>query len=344
MYLRETTGLKVRDLRDQVRQDSMEATQVSSAEIHLDFTGDAPTVGFPLGRQTAEVQATAESVSALAGWLDVPTKFLNRIDQDLAQHILRTMLERHPAPVTLYHDDGMLLDVRDPGQRVIPLSRLVEVASKAIDDEAEVVSAVIEPTQFALDVIAPEGFDRGIGGDPQVGDITRGGITIEQDRKRNLAPTVSPYLYRLFCTNGMVTRNELDKVDARGQGVDEVLTELELIAERAFGRVEQEIEAFYSLRDQEVDNPERTLYRMAQERGLPDRMTNRLLERIPAWIEGREDEAVSMFDLTNIITNQANEPSIRSRRNVARRLEEAGGTVVTDHVERCTRCQQAISH
>lgn len=175
-----------------------------------------------------------------------------------------------------------------------------------------------------------------------MGDLTRGGIRVGMDSKHNLAPWVQPYQYRLACTNGMETMDAGLRVDARGSSVEEVLAEFEAAADRAFRRVEDEIAAFYEMRNQRVANPERTLIRMAQERGLPDRTVVTLAERVPSMIG--EDGSASMFDLVNLLTNQANDPRIRNRAGARRTLEQVGGSFVTEHKERCSHCQHALAN
>jgi hypothetical protein len=335
MFTRPTPTQTIADLRSQVGSTEPQVDQVITTDVEVSITDGLVRFG------NRELPASMDALTALGSWLDVPTPFLKRIDSELRETVLNTLLRRSPATVAIAYTDNGITDVRDPGQRVIPVARLIDVASRAISPEAMVTQAVIEQDLFLLDVIVPEDFDRGVGGDSKVNDILLGGITIEQNRKQNLAPQVAPYMYRLACTNGMVTRQDVDKIDARGSSVEEVLAELETLAQRVFSRVEAEMEAFYDLRSQRVDNPERTLLRMAEERGIPTRTAHRLLERVPAMDDDNEGE-VSMFDLVNLVTNQANDPSIAGRSSVRRALETAGGAIVTDHQERCGHCQQSL--
>lgn len=335
MFLREAPTSTLTDVRETL-EDNTEHVQVATSEVSLDLVEErAITVG------NITVPADTEGITALGNWLEVPSKFLQRLDADMQQHILRGLLQRHPATANFVLNTEGIKQVRDPGTKFIDPRRMVDAAIRVIDPSAPVVEHWRTTDEFRLDVIAPENFDRGIGGDPQVGDITRGGIRIGVDLKHNLAPWVQPYMYRLWCTNGMETADQGLKVDARGASVDEVLAEFEAQADRAFRRVEQDIASFYELREQRVDNPERTLIRMAEERGLPARTILTLAERVPAHIE--EDGSATMFDLVNLITNQANDPRIRNRTGARRTLEATGGHVVTDHQERCGHCQSSLN-
>jgi hypothetical protein len=49
-----------------------------------------------------------------------------------------------------------------------------------------------------------------------------------------------------------------------------------------------------------------------------------------------------MFDVVNLMTNQANNPSIDVRSSTRRNLQRAGGNIVTDHAERCGTCHSRL--
>ncbi len=339
MWLREASGKTLADLRAEMTEDGTQTVVTASSEVRIDLV-EEKSIAFGED-QKFTVPADREAVTALGNWLEVPSKFLLRTPLDLQQTILMRLLAQQPGNFTVRFTDAGILEIRDPAQAVIPPSRLLEVAQRVLDPAAEVIDFWATMDDFRLDVIVPRDFDRGVGGDPQVGDITCGGIRIGQDRKHNLAPWVSPFMRRLTCTNGMECEDEGLKVDARGQSVEEVLAQFEEAADRAFRRVEQEIEHFYSLRSEKVDHPEQALIRMAQENGLPDRMRLALVERVPAFTD--EEGMASLFDLVNLITNQANDPSIRGRAGVRRRLEMTGGAIISQQAERCGHCLSKLT-
>ena len=345
LYLRDLPGTTLADLRDSIETDPTVVAQVSNGEVRLDLTSETPTVGLGQG---IELPATTETVQALGSWLDVPSAFLMRQDADLQQHLLSTLLQRQQGTgAFVYTPTGGIHEVRQPGQRVIPVRSLVDIATRVISPEARIVESRSNADEFRLDVVVPENFDRGIGGDPAVGDLSAGGIRIGQDRKHNLAPWVQPYQFRLICTNGMSTSDDGLKVDARGSSVEEVLAEFEAAADRAFRRVEQDMAAFYSLRQERVDNAERELLRLGQEAGLPVRTITRLQERVPLLLQENQDagqDFVSRFDLVNLITNPANDPRLRNRAGARQGLEEVGGTIVSEHTTRCNACSSRLVH
>lgn len=337
MFLRDAPTKTLTDLREAV-EDNTETIQVATRDVRLNLTEDR-TLSF-VGSDIV-IPMDSDGITALGNYLDVPNKFLMRLEADTQQHLLGTLMERHPATAALQFSDEGLKAVREPNAKHIEPRRLVDKIMRVMDPASPVVDHRLSVDEFAVDVIVPEGFDRGIGGDPAVGDLTRGGIRVGMDMKHGLAPWVQPYQYRLICTNGMETMDPGLKVDARGASVEEVLAEFEAAADRAFRRVEGEIEAFYNLRSERVQNPERTLIRMAEERGLPARTVLSLAERVPSMTD--DGGSASMFDLVNLITNAANDPRIRNRVGARRTLEQVGGSIVTEHTERCGHCQSSLN-
>lgn len=337
MYLLEAPTETVADLREAAGDIPTNEVGVSPGEVRFDLVG---TNSISLAGR--EVRATPTALQAFGKLLGVPAAFLLRQDPDLQQHILGTLLTRRNKGLTALVTDEGITDVLDQGVRTIPVSRLLDVAVKVAGRDAKVRDYVADQNRFRLDLFAEERQN----GDSAIGDMTAAGIRMLQDRKHNLAPQVQPFTYRLFCTNGMSQVDAGLRVDARGSTVEEVLAEFESMAELAFSRAEQSIAAFYEMRTQPVDNPERTLLRMAEEMGLPSRTIVRMQERIPTFLgEGDDDErAFSMFDMVNLVTNEANNPSVRSRQNSVLALQGAGAQMVSDHAERCGTCQSRLTH
>lgn len=287
-----------------------------------------------------EVPCTEDAVKLVAGWANVPKAFLDRQGPRVQETILNMVLaENHQAAlIRLGQRDG-ILSVLSPDQIPFSPNMIVDVASSVLGEDAPLVSSKYDTSEFYLDVVATPGV-MGDLGDPRVGDITKGGLRFHMDIARNLAPTVNPYYYRLWCTNGCSSIHEDTKIDARGLSIDEVMADLEVKARLAFGAVEAEVAAMYELRNQVVDNPERTINRMARDYDISDRMRTRLVDSIPALVDMVGE--VTMFDLVQTATHMANAPGVNTRgQRLA--LENFGGAVISSHVERCVACASKLN-
>jgi hypothetical protein len=357
MFLREMSGQTLTQVADQLNSDYRTWSGVG-LEIKPHLTDETPHFSLESpGSEARLVPSTPEGIKQISAILDVPPKtsllFGDR-DPELQQIVFQRLLARHADQVTVRYDDNGVSEIFKSTLTRIEPRRLVEAAMRVIATDAPVVEWAITPDEFYLDTIAPETLNFGRGGDRAVGDITAGGLVIGLDRKHNLAPTVARRLYRLACTNGYETRNDSMKVDARGLSVEQVLAEFEEIANRAFQDVEAEIESFYETRNERIEGDvTQAVIRIAAERGLPDRTAHRLAVRVPEMMNEVEERMraqggdgaaqPSMFDLINLITNQANDPALAGRRPVRQTLYRAGGDLITEHHERCSHCQQRLS-
>lgn len=346
MFLQESSGDTITTVMDKLDQP-IEGIGVNGADISVAYESGV----IRLGTQR-EVPITGEAISVLSDWTGVPSAFINRVDPELQEHILNYLLRQNPVPAVARVANDGLRGVRKTSEKFIEPRRIVEVASHVLTPQAPVTFWSHQEDEFWLDAVVPDGATFGIGGDPnavvldakgerRVGDLTKGGLRFGmKGGKQNLAPWVQEFSYRLICTNGMEVMDKGLKVSARGDSVDSVMAELERQAQVAFGRVERTISAFYDLRNERESNPERTMLRLAQEAGLPERAMLELVEQVPSVVDD-EGEA-TMFDLVNLVTNRANDPAVNH--SMRRRLQRFGGTVVSTHSDRCGRCRSKLSH
>jgi hypothetical protein len=312
--------------------------EISGSEVHFDMTNH--TIG--LGRK--EVPLTEQGLLAFGNYCSIPESFMKRMgdcEPQLQADVIERMLGATTAAV--FFNEVGIDEVRDARKGVIEPTSLVMVLMDVLDSDAPVIDWFRSTQGFQVDTVVPEGFDRGIGGDKPtkraVGDITKGGLRAGIDTKRGLAPWVQPFMYRLVCTNGQECEDPTLTIDARGDTIDDVLDAFHDLANTAFTQVEQDIKAFYELRHQPVENIERTLLRIGKERGIADRFLTKILNA--ATTEDVPDNP-SMFDVVNLITNEANNPEILRRRGTRRKLEQIGGAVTTEHAARCHHCQSKL--
>lgn len=292
-----------------------------------------------------EVPMTRTGMQVLAQYYEIPAKFLERVTPAEQQFILSSRIQRTAdTPLVLkYGESGLGEAYLATRTRIDPADiaeRLME--QSVMPPEAMVVEWWNTPEDFRLDVIVPADYDKGIGGDAKVGDLTHGGLRLGQNRKQNLAPWVQPYTFRLVCTNGMEVPDLGMKIDARNAEEHDIIQMLMAEARRAMDRVDDDIKHFYDLRTVTVEDDHTGLFRrLAREQGLPERTIGHMENILPDALMAQAQ--VTMFDLLNHLTNQANDPNIRSQHNVRRNLERAGGAWVNDHAARCDLCHSRLN-
>lgn len=341
------------------------STDISLDRVHIATGGNTPEIRIG----DATVPVTADGLLSLAEHLSVPAPFFKRIGKevgidfqsDLVNRIMGAMANE---TVRVEYGPAGIIEVRNPTSQQVSPNQIIDIAGRVFGESAPVQRLVDSSSEFGFDVHVPFDAQNGVGGDrsaaveipeeiaryswathlpiteaARVGDLTAAGARFGLDIKRGLAPTVTPWSMRLACTNGMETKSDATKIDARGLDVDAVMAELEAAARVAFANATGNIEHFYDLRSQPVDNPERAIRAIARERGIPDRSMVQILDLIPA--EGVQ--AATQFDLVNLVTNLANRSSIRN--NGGRLLlEAAGGAVIADHALRCGHCAHVLAN
>jgi hypothetical protein len=337
MRLREESTLTANDLFGLIAPTVNERIATTDA-ITVDLARSSPEIRVQTDTGRITMPATGTGIIALGDWLNIPSKFLGRIDPEVQHSLLNALLSRNDKAVIVQYTDAGLYDVVPDNARQIDPARVVDIACRVAGPDSAVIDWRRDNTGYNFDIVTTNELQWG--GDPQVGDITRGGLRFGQDIKHNLAPWVSRYLYRLICTNGMETPS-VARIIAKGADTDQIVEALEEQAFAAFAKLDQDIAAFYDLRTQEVDNPERTLVRIATEHGLSDTTLADLIVDLPEYVH--ENGHATMFDLVNLVTNYANDDRFVNRWTARRSLELAGGRIANDHASRCPQCRSKLS-
>jgi hypothetical protein len=351
LALREPTGHTLNSLGQMLRErgNEFEGRDVGLGNLVPRLSGSDPHFIV----QGQEVRATEGSILAVGEFLQVPTPALKRwkkqVGLPFVQQIFEGLLQVNPQSaahvVFKPGEEGSIRAVREAGAAGFDPIRAIEVAKRVVGTGDAVITDLVDTQgEFAFDLAVPHDHDRGVGGDPrsdiaEIGDLTTGGLRIGMDLARNLSPTVQPYMYRLWCTNGASARDEQLALDARGKGMDEVWEDFYLTADRAFKRTERQIEHFYGLRQERVDNPERVIRAIGRERGLAPRTVNHLLDLVPT---DALPENPTTFDVINAMTNLANDQALIRNRGGRHALENAGGAVIAESEHRCRSCQTIL--
>lgn len=342
MFTRELPELTLIELRQQIRDqhDGLRSDDVPIDSLRFDLTAEQPRITWRGG----SVPGGLDSVVPFADYVGAPAPFFKGLSTGLQEGVLEYLVQHVKAEsVRITHRPGEYVQQVVEADRIVVdpadlIARLINVMGPA----AEVVEYTYSSTEFFLDAIVPEGHGRAIGGEHpdgerEVGDITRGGLRVEMNRRRNLAPTIQPFNLRLVCTNGMEVQDLGLKLDARVRSAESILAEFEALAQRVMTRLDSQIEALYDLKRQRVDNPERALAAIAREQDIPARS---LLALVQLAAGDDLPDQPTMFDVVNLITNLANgldKPGPR------RKLERAAGAVVGDHAARCGHCQSKVA-
>lgn len=330
MRLRTMSGYTLGEVADRLNSNRENTWTGPTYEIEVQLEGEDPFYGF----DGIEIPATTQGTEALAAFAGIPKPFIMKLDPDERQYLLRTRLERMEKPSTmLYWTESGISEARPANEVRVDVADLVEQTLRVLPEDSVVDTWWSDSQEFRVDVVVPDEYsETHIHGDKQVGDLTKGGVRIGQDRQHNLAPWVQPYLLRLVCTNGMEVPDYGLKVEARKLQADEIVSLFGHEVQRAFDRVEGDLRSFYDLRNQEFAGAGgAVVLKIAREAGLPERTSRELAASYD------EEQESNMFNVVNHITERAN--AIANRRSSSlRNLQTAGGRMVYDHSRRCGEC------
>lgn len=342
MYLRDLPTMTLEDLASEVHISDRRWGGVSH-ELRVAYQESDQSLFFQFGNE--QIPATKDGMEQVGSFLNIPRKFLLELPPDMQAYNIGTLLHRSHEDVSLrFTDSGITQMYRPTGVRLEP-EAIVEAAMKVLGPEHQIVQWECDSDIFTFDAIVPSDYDQAIGGDRAVGDLTHGGLRFTHDRKHNRSPSVSTFLYRLACTNGMIIPETGLKVDSRGSTVEQVLAELELAAQHAFAQVEASIDHFYQMRDTPIEGDvTQAVIALARERNLPERTQMTLARSVPAELhpDVLGHDIPTMFDVVNLFTNQANDPRLRERFSTRSALETAGGHMVSVALNRCGNCHQVV--
>ena len=185
MILRDSPTMTLEDVSAQwTRSTSKWSGGFYNVEVNLE--AEEPTIRF--GEH--ETISTERGIEALATALQVPTAFLSRVEPDEQQYILSKRIERAPGEkaVTISYTSAGIEEVTKAGIVRLEPYDFIETAATLFPEDSSVVEARLDYAELFLDLIVPEDYSRATGGDPAVGDITRGGLRFFHNRKQNLAP------------------------------------------------------------------------------------------------------------------------------------------------------------
>lgn len=255
---------------------------------------DDGSVGVKVDKSTLSLSKNASTqISNLTG---VNRRNLSEYmeNRELVSSMIKHSLSKRSGEIQImYNKDGIYNVSSGLTEHIHPL-QVFDVAAETIG-----------PDKFKVDTVS---FDKGRVGfkfvtafnknpNRRVGDYTHGGIFIES----NGYVSVSPYLLRLVCTNGMV-RNSVYPDMAK-----DIQTVKSYVSNTVSNMIEQsqkDLDIFVSLDDHTVDNPYAMFVRASREIGLSDRFARRISEVLPSM--EKHGESYTYYDMLNLVSSLAN--------------------------------------
>ena len=291
-----------------------------------------------LGEESMEVAGTMipvtdDSMGHLTKHLGIPATYIKKLPQDLRDANLQYWIGRDsnsPIAWEIEAPNNTLVGVYKADHPILLRSEVVKMAANVMAPTDIVRGISIQNGVTVLDVSTPT-----LAIEPRVGDFTEGGVRFKvpiAPQDSTAKPSVSSYMVRLDCLNGMTHQEEWGRIRIKGLTVTEVIEEMEIAAQALLSDlVPTRLEQFAGLTEEEPDNPEQYIHRLSREYGLPEKMETSMINRVP------ELEHRTAYDLVNLMSGFQHEVS-DSLRN---KLQNMAGSVAVHAGER--RCQTCFS-
>jgi hypothetical protein len=309
-----------------------------------EWTSDAcvPSVDFAKGHQVEptlslgdhELTLDGEAIAQLCAFYSIPTAFFGRLTSREQHFVMNARIDHAEGEVTIAYNDMGITDVRKPTQPRLDVEEFIRIAHRLFPSSATVLDQWITHDDLRLDVIAPTPL-------PDFpGAAVYGGVRLAQNRKQNLAPTVSPILFHEPTTSVIQIPDHSLRIDGRGISIEKIAQRLAAEALRAEARLPKDAEHLANLMHTPIGGDRITrLHRVAAEHGLPVRP----LADITVTLS-RTDEP-TMLDLVLAIANTANSPKLLTdpgKSAMRAKLQAIAGAVVIDEAERCDSCHATL--
>lgn len=299
------------------------------------------------GRSNFAFQFDDQARDILGRYLKVPSRYLKKCPDELIETNLNFWLQQESGAVNVeysIHDDrAYLLGIVPEATTIVPVHHVARAVLKPFDESDQINDFNMSAADVHLSVTANSRFVE-VPGDgtkhrPKVGDITRGGLTLNFHREKGNKITIEPFSFRLVCSNGMIMRDSaLGRVSFRGNSVEEVLAEIEAKAENIMSQMEAKyLSQLRRTAEKRVTGDIYQLIRhVGQEYGQSARIIDLALAEVPFL-----PEEPTVYDITQLFTMAANQVGFRSRLS----LQGIGGDMMMNTnmvTDRCDKCESLL--
>jgi len=334
-------GMSIPELYETVTEQAREKRDIVTDTTNLNLSLDATELQISEGRYSL----TPSAHSQIATALDIPGRFYNRLrndDADVLSHIVNEMFQRHSKKrmVRLLRNTARAF-LSDRYRRIdnIDILSIVVQALPLIGTDAEIVSCNVSDDFFYLKVLFPK-----IEAELKVGDVFQAGMSIRNSEIGKASFSISSYLLRRVCSNGMNVEDvgfsqkhlgrKTEETDGRNIWSDEtkksddetlklmIRDSVKAAADDAV--LKDSILKMGKAEDAKLIRPDKTIKELQQKHQITDAEGSLILDNLMHYASR---DGLSAFGLSNAITETSKHIENYDR---ASEFERIGGKVMTD--------------
>lgn len=288
----------------------------------------------------SEYGLTERGLESMVETLDIPKPYANRCPDDfLVDTVNYWSRKRNDSQWSALVDNGNVRAFMKPDYPYVSaydiwsqienhLGSDFQVRNKVINDDLVEVIALTEKHEAKV-----------------IDSPVQGGIRFLFSDSWKTFPKFDTYLYRLICTNGMVSPVQQGKFRVSGKSRDEVLSETKEFVLRSVDQIPKMIEGFAILAEDEISNISLALKKICNENGLPNKIYNMLMEwsTKPDFLATVPNHEISdMYGIINLITYVASHNTDLSESH-REHLFAIGGNAALNHTTRCGSCGGSVA-
>jgi hypothetical protein len=246
-----------------------------------------------------EVHLGKDSFAALCGTLDIPTPYASRCPQDEQARMLNFWMGQrkdimHSALIT----NDEIRSFMDAKYTYVPTARIFGAISDMLPEDFLVGNYGMQSGALEAQIFSPE-YTQDV-----VDSEIRGGLRMVYSDAWTVAPKFDTYLYRVRCTNGLVSPIAGRKFRVAGKSEMELIQQVREYVAVSLDQMPNMFAGFLDLELQKVDNWIATVRKICLENKLPKKVAD-ILVATADMIEFKmtiRGGIHSMHDVVNLFT------------------------------------------
>lgn len=286
-----------------------------------------------------EVKADEIGLSDLFAFSHVPPSFFKRCDEQLKGDIFKKFVSSENRSVkTIITNETTMKGVIAVETPYLNAIKVFDLASEVLPKDSLIQAQMNDGRDWYWNFVTEQSASPA----RDKGDITKAGVSIRYGAPRKqfmgddvFEPSyeVGGFLFRLVCTNGLISQEQKMEV-VEGGSEPIMIKEIQRLTSLAYGAAkEHDLEAFVKMAEVSVEDPSGYVNRLAKEGKIGGKVRDILLDRVPSL-----PNPATQYDLVNLITSTANDFKFRKQRQ----LQMVAGTAMIER-HRCPHCHTKLN-
>ncbi len=193
-----------------------------SRKLYMDPVSN--DIEIDIGSDRLDFHTNQNAHRQIATWSDIPSKYYQKMPADLRAVNVNHWLKKNPAKRMVRTLDGNVRAFMSDRYRVLDNFDLAQTILPVLSEvqDMQIVSSELTDTRMYIKALFPR-----IEGEIKQGDLVQSGVVISNSEIGKGSLRIEPLIYRLVCSNGMISNISRKKYHVgRAGGVDDEAMEI----------------------------------------------------------------------------------------------------------------------